>query len=359
MFKCISIYPSSEDNYLNKCEEYIKLASQYNFDEVFTSLHIPELSLTSQIYFLHNLAKLSKKYNMQLIADIGGNSIKQIIADKQLLELLIESDVNFLRLDYGYNHKDIKYLSGILNNDGFIINASIYDGRTSRDEVNFIRSLNKQVRACHNFYPREESGIDSSFAFSQKQIFDALDVPIYYCVANIDNPRGPVFAGLTTLEKHRYMNIKDSLNELVNTYNADGILFADNFYPEECFVVASNIEINGVIDIKVHTNNDKYDDIVYKTHEFRYDSNDNYLRSKSSRQMAEYARVIESDNCIERKRGSITIDNKLYGRYSGELQVVLQDHEADKRVNVIGYIDEEDLMIIARHRSGYKYRFNK
>ena len=373
MNKVISIYPNLEENYLNKCETYIVLSKQYGFNEVFTSLHLPEVELSTQINFLSDLASISKKYNMTLIADIGGNSIKKIIKDKQLLDKI--QAVDYFRLDYGYDHQDIKYLHDYLQNKGFIINASIYNNIESHKEVEFIRSLNAQVKACHNFYPRVESGIDEQLALIQKEIFDELNVPIYYCVPSLTNPRGPIYKGLPTIEAHRYLNTKQVISELINKYAADGIMFSDNFYSEEEFKSIeniehveydrkqvtipnySNIQIND--EIHIHTFNDLYDDIIYQSHIFRYDSNSKFLRSKSSRTMAEFAKSIEPENCIERKAGYITIDNRLYERYSGELQVVLADAPLDERINVVGYIEKQDIDKLKEFRNNHSYTFIK
>ena len=359
MYKAIAIYPSKEEKYLNKCEEYIKLASANGFNEVFSSMHIPEIDLSSQVIFCNELSNICREYDMDLIVDVGGNAIKQILNTLELRNILKNTKIDFIRLDYGYNHEEVSTLKDVINNKGFIINASIYDYEESKIEVEFIRSIHSQVRACHNFYPRVESGIDDEHAYVQREIFRSLNVPIYYCIPNIDNPRGPIYQGLPTIENHRYERIDKVYEELVYKYCADGILLADNFYSEEKFKAINNVIINNPIEIKVKTINNLYDDIVYKTHTFRYDSNNNYLRSKTSRQMAEFAKSIEPENCIARTRGSITIDNKKYERYSGELQVVLHDNIQDDRVNVVGYIEEKDLDKLLYYKNGFTYKFVK
>ena len=359
MNKVISIYPNNDPDYLKKCEEYISLAKQYSFQEIFTSIHLPEIDLDKQIEFLYQISILSKKYNMELIADIGGKSIKEIISNDYFLNKLKDTNLDYLRLDYGYDHDDISYLSKVLNNKGFVINASIYNKEDSIKEVEFIRSLYKEVKACHNFYPREESGIDKEFALSQKEIFNELSVPIYYCVPSQINPRGPIFKGLPTIESHRYKPIDLIMLELINDYRADGIMLSDNFYRKEDFAIIDSICNKKEINITAVIVNDEYSDIVYQTHEFRYDSNSNYLRSKSSRTMAEKGKEIEPYNCTIRSVGSITIDNKNYQRYSGELQIVLNDNKADPRVNVVGYLQDVELEKLNYYRYGYKYIFTK
>ena len=39
-----------------------------------------------------------------------------------------------------------------------------------------------------------------------------------------------------------------------------------------------------------------------------------------------------------RPGGTVTMDNRLYGRYSGEIQLIREDLPADEKVNVIGHI---------------------
>ncbi|MGQ0515031.1 phospho-sugar glycosidase domain-containing protein, partial [Bacillus sp. D-CC] len=49
---------------------------------------------------------------------------------------------------------------------------------------------------------------------------------------------------------------------------------------------------------------------------------------------------------IVRKKGSITIDNELYGRYAGEMQVATHDLLVDEKVNVVGMVVEEDVSLL-------------
>ena len=47
--------------------------------------------------------------------------------------------------------------------------------------------------------------------------------------------------------------------------------------------------------------------------------------------------------CLPRDRGVITMDNREYGRYSGEIQLIRASLPADPRVNVIGRLPELSL----------------
>ena len=53
--------------------------------------------------------------------------------------------------------------------------------------------------------------------------------------------------------------------------------------------------------------------------------------------------------------GSLTIDNIRYGRYSGEIMLVRSDLPADDRVNVIGHVPENALILLNHIQRGGKF----
>lgn len=361
MNKCISIFPDlyTNDN-IARWDKYIQLAKKYGFTEIFSTVHLPELPLSQQIEALRYISMLAKEYQMNLTVDIGGPYLKKILDDKRYLEKLKEIEIAFVRLDYGYNQKDVVTLYKELNLKGFVINASMYKAKEIEEKIQFLYSLgNVEIKACHNFYPREEIGLDKDFALKQDEMFRKYDIPVYYFIPSLNRARGPVFKGLPTIEKHRYSDIVLTTLELLYVYKTDSFIFSDQFYSENSFKQFDDVINHQPLEIEVDLLNDNYDDIVLKTHEFRYDSNSSFLRSRSSRQMSQYASVVEIDNTVDRLKGCITVDNKLYGRYSGEMQIVLKDKERDERVNVVGKIDDKDLEKMLYHDKGYSYKFIK
>lgn len=61
---------------------------------------------------------------------------------------------------------------------------------------------------------------------------------------------------------------------------------------------------------------------------------------------------VGGSSTTERKTGSITIDNQLYGRYQGEIQIVKKDLCADTKVNVVGHVIETDLPLLSLIHGG-------
>ena len=62
---------------------------------------------------------------------------------------------------------------------------------------------------------------------------------------------------------------------------------------------------------------------------------------------------------LPRKAGSITIDNGRYSRYSGEIQIVIEDLPLDERVNVIARIPAKYLALLPLIKNEQKIRFFK
>jgi len=370
MNKCISIYPHSiNDDYKSKVNDYISLAKEYGFNEVFTSIHLPEYSLLQQLQCLNIIANAALDRGLTLTVDIGGHYIDEILNNIDYLKLIKNIKIDFIRLDYGYDFNHVGKLYEILNIRGFVINASMYNEKEFNEIFNSFYSISKniEIRACHNFYIREESGFDTAFALRQDSYLRKYNIPIYYCVRSYASPRGPIYKGLCTIEKHRNMNIDEVLCDLYLNYNINNYLMGDEWLSiDELKLFKDTLDsLTNTLDeeVRIKVNilkqaNEIERSILLGKHVFRYDSPFNLLRSRSSRQMAEFGKDIPANNCIERNRGSITIDNSSYKRYSGELEVVLSNMDIDKRVNVVACInDKNDLIKLMRFREGHTYVF--
>ena len=68
---------------------------------------------------------------------------------------------------------------------------------------------------------------------------------------------------------------------------------------------------------------------------------------------------MQPENCAARPRGSVTIDNIGYGRYSGEVQLTCKDFPADEKVNVIGSVAPGYELLIDYIHRGTKFRMVK
>ena len=63
---------------------------------------------------------------------------------------------------------------------------------------------------------------------------------------------------------------------------------------------------------------------------------------------------IAPNHTIERKKGSLTLDNLLYQRYSGEMQITRKDYKRDSRVNVLGIVPDKFHCLLEALPNGVK-----
>ncbi len=370
MIRCVAIYPHPmSEEYAEKVRKTIGLAVRYGFTEVFTTIHLPEYSLDQQLDAFEMIAGYAKEKGLEVTVDIGGPFFDRILNSEKDLNRMKEIPFDFVRLDYGYDAKQIQRLYEELDLSGFVLNASMFDKEEILRQVKILKQIDPkmEIRTCHNFYPRKDTGLDEVFAIRQDSYFRDLGIPVYYCVPTHSNPRGPLYEGLCTLEKHRYAPLREILCDLYLDHHIEALMMSDEWLSEEEFMEVDRTlsllsePLNETIEIGVllaGTITGKEKEIVLQEHAFRYDSGLAILRSRSSRQMAEFASAIEKNDAVEREAGAITIDNSLYKRYSGELQVVLKKQDADERVNVIGKVkDSDDLIRLARFREGIRYVF--
>ena len=360
----IAVYPSNNQNGAGEQEDaYLDLAGQYGYTEVFTSLHLPEIHDNRQIDNLEFLAKRVKKRGMELTVDVGGSGIARLLASEEAGSRIKEAEIDFIRLDYGFLVSQAAEMVRQWNLRGLVVNASIYSEEEIHSLLDELRSIRPQIeiRACHNFYPRPETGEDEQFFNRQNSVFTGEGVPVYACLPSFTNPRPPLRLGLPTLEKHRYMDLSRAACELRCSLGIGGIMAADEFFSEvELQTITSVVNFDPwKIEVKKRRDITLLEEEILEgsSHHFRYDSNSRILRSASSREMAEYAKRVPARNMERRPRGTVIIDNENYVRYSGELQVVLEDMPADERVNCIGRIQEKDMWKFEYFRKGYDYCF--
>ena len=98
-----------------------------------------------------------------------------------------------------------------------------------------------------------------------------------------------------------------------------------------------------------------HEDLYGQVFTCRVDSPRWLVRFAESREYSCRGKSVEPDNCVSRDRGTITIDNVNYGRYTGEIQMIRSPLKADSRVNVIGQVCENALPLMDCIHGGQKF----
>lgn len=360
----ISVYAKGTPEDWERIENYLSLSKKYGCVDVFTSAHMPELSLQDQLKVLSRLTGLVHKNKQKLTIDFGGHSLLYILENKKECDFLRHCSVDAIRLDYGYDPKIMVKIFNKLNVSEFAWNASTM---AENEILDFWKVSSKysnfKITGCHNFYPLKYSGLDEDFVIAQNLKFHTLQIPVTLCVPCFTNPRGPLYEGLPTIESHRYFSFEKCLLESFKENMADMLLIGDEFLSKADFDQIFSIQNRNPLEIRIveleGISNVEKSILYEKPHQIRYDSNSIIFRSQTSREMAEPGKLIEPGHIFDRYYAYITINNNNYGRYSGELQFVWSNLSADRRVNVVAKVCNKDVWKFNHARAGFSYRLVK
>lgn len=333
-------------------------------DKIFTSVHMPEDSEADSekiVKMCHELDEMG----YEIIADCSPRSLQRFGVDT-FKDLANKLRLDCLRIDFGLTPVELLEVAQTVP---IAVNATMM-----RPKYKFLMAQAADfVTAIHNYFPRPETGIDRFFFAEQNRMFRDLGIPVYSFVpGDPDRYRGPIRAGLPTMELHRNMTtfaaycdtilgdvlsdqdrmfhegkvnyMREPLDEssrVTGCFVGDGVAGPGDIAKVKRFFVSLEISLDY---IPLTENADNF--LLENAYHIRHDSPQNTLRFTESREFASLGAPVAPENTIERKRGMLTIDNDRYGRYSGEIQLLKTDRPADERVNCIGKLTPESMQLL-------------
>jgi len=208
--------------------------------------------------------------------------------------------------------------------------------------------------AMHNFYPRPETGLDEDYLWeTTRQLQDAGLRVLAFIPGDIQK-RGPVYEGLPTLEAHRTLLPSAAFADLVLNYGIEEVFVGDPGLSQTEQQRIERFCREGILSIPCEIQ-ESWHHLYDQVFTCRMDSPKRLVRFQESRVYSCQGQTIEACGCTERTQGSLTIDNLRYGRYSGEIMLVRSDLPADHRVNVIGHVPENALLLLRHIGRGCKF----
>lgn len=339
-----SIYPSTWQ------ENRKQLSSLYQEGSaVFTSLHISEEFSDAYVGQVEEMMAALKAIGYEVIADVSKRSL-EIFAEKTLADLGKRLQIDVLRVDYGFTQEEILEAAESMP---ICFNASTL----TEEEMQVLKRTGKSFYAMHNFYPRPETGLDPEQFQKRNELMEKYGIGVLAFIPGGSQKRRPLFDGLPTLEKHRHQSPYVSFVDMMNGYGVKQIFVGDGLLTlEEAQPILTLLE-EGVYTIPVASL--EKEDLLEKKFTVRIDSPKSTIRVQESREYATPGEVIEPYNTVERVLGSITLDNKEYGRYSGEVQILRESFKEDPRVNVIGMVHPDSVELLQNIPNGAKIRLIK
>ena len=107
--------------YISSFDDSFKIDDNYDF--YFTSFHIEEEFNDEYKDKAIKLIDLLKKYNKKIIVDISMKGLSNL-GLKDIKEFVDDFDIDYIRLDYGFDNEEIIEISRYCN---IAINASTFD----------------------------------------------------------------------------------------------------------------------------------------------------------------------------------------------------------------------------------------
>ena len=315
---------------------------------VFTSLHIPEDDQKVVLKRLAELTKWCQNLETDIIADVSEEGLEQLgIAldnEKQIESLGLTG----LRIDDGVTSATIAKLSQKMP---IALNASTIN----EDDITALREHGasfENLQAWHNFYPRPETGLDANWLEQKNNWLHQMNLETMAFVAGDDVLRGPIHAGLPTLEKHRGENPLAATLEL-KQLGCDHVFIGDGSLTTNMIDCFKNYIKQQTITLHVDGNLPELFNYEWSN---RPDVARDVIRLTEGRSRQLFNTEPET-KVSARPKGTITCDNKLYLRYQGELQITKRDLPADKKVNVLGHVVPQDLPLLDQIGAGQKIHF--
>ncbi|WP_304864036.1 DUF871 domain-containing protein [Faecalibaculum rodentium] len=338
----ISVYP--EHDSMENIKKYIDLAADHGFKRIFSCL----LSVTDKSgdeirEEFRELNDYAHEKGMEVIYDVAPAVLKHIGVEWNDLSFFKDMHADGIRLDEGFDGMKESLMT--CNPEGLKIEVNASFGNGYIDNICSHHPDRSKLTTCHNFYPQRYSGLSLKHFRKCNEDIKKNNLPI---AAFIGSSRPgtfgpwPVSEGLCTLEDHRDLPLDAQARLLIAEGNVDDILIANCYAtPEEfdelCKLQPGALNLKPVLERPLQEGERKV--LFEHQHYVRGDMSEYSARSTFPR--VTYAdESIKPQTCRDMKRGDIVILNDGYGRYKGELHIVLKDMPADPRKNVIGHIPE-------------------
>lgn len=335
----------------DEVKQYIRRMHNIGFKGIFSSIHIPEDDSSLYLDRLGQLGLIAKDYEMDLTVDVSGNALSRLGIEYNNLSPLVELGVTGIRVDYGVSHEEIKLISDQLE---VVLNASTL----TIEDFNKLKELDvdfTSIEAWHNYYPRPETGLDKEYMIKLNKWLKEQGIVVMAFVAGEDELRGPLYEGLPTLEAHRFSHSLGSAIELRQTGFVDKVFIGDpgiSPYSQRQWdkYLTDNVIYFEAIAISDTTQQLNHID---GKHTQRIDVARDVIRSQEARVKRDF--TVQPENIKDRPLGTITLDNSSYQRYEGEVQITKVNLPSDEKVNVIGYIQTKDQLLLEAIQPGQSF----
>ncbi|HEL2401967.1 TPA: DUF871 domain-containing protein [Streptococcus suis] len=343
-----SIYP---ENYsLEESKAYIDLLGRYGARRMFMSLLQLGGDTQEALQLYRDLIAYARQLGIVVIADLSPSFIEAQGWQKSLIEEAHGLGLTGIRLDEALPLEEIVSLTQ--NPYGLKIELNLSTDKVLLTKLLASEANRDNIVACHNFYPHAYTGLSEEHFLEMSSFYhqEGIQTAAFVTAQSATEGPWPLSEGLPTLEEHRNQTLPLQIAWLKATGLIDCILISNQFISEEELqsiqTVLNEDTISLMVDIEEGLTPVERE-IVAFDHVYRGDISAYVLRSTMPRVVYKDASVpARSDRAIPVGRGDILIDNDLYGRYKGELQIALKEFSISPKVNKVGRISPDYLPLL-------------
>ncbi|MBQ0141061.1 MAG: DUF871 domain-containing protein [Kurthia sp.] len=332
----ISVYLYDRPN-----RSFIENMHRNGFNEVFTSLHIPEYSFTDTWENMQQLGMICSENGMELTVDLSQKMVKELPVS---LEKLKTFGITGLRLDDGFTMQQASSLSLVYK---VALNASTLTA-TDLQQLHENGAKLSQIEAWHNYYPRIYTGLDEDFFLAQNKMFQVANIKVAAFVMGDEQLRAPMFEGLPTLEMHRNKAVLANTLELLKDYAVNTVFIGDPIISEFAQRQFAHYFMHDTLLLPVimaHEFNPLFERLYHNRPEIARD----VVRLVESRGL--FADNNFSGEGEVRNSGDVTINMQALSRYAGEVQLVKRPLPRDPDVLTLGCIERNSIALL-KHCKG-------
>ena len=397
----ISIYPGLDAD-KEKSLMLLQNAAALGYKRVFSSLHIPESNTAALREEALGLFAFAESLGLEVIADVSPLTLKLLDIPELTPARLKELHITTARFDYGIGPETIAGFSREMNVQ---LNAS-----TLRSvQLNALLKANadfSRIDGLHNFYPRPHTGLSSETIQRQNALLHRHDISVGVFAASRTGRRGPLYAGLPTMESLRgiapcdaapiltaigcdSLIIGDSnpaLTELQALADPETLAKADARYSRKALPPKKEWQPDAPLPLHIHVLSEAafIRELLSRPYTNRPDPAADVIRATESRDIAkefditpernenklviempkEYAAVFAGPQHLANGKkssllpvGTVLLDNNSYGRYKGELQILNAPQPMDPRSNVVAQVTKEDVPLLSLISAEIPFRF--
>lgn len=309
-----SLYPTDSDAVR---DAVVAQADEVGASTLFTSLHMPESDDLRR--FGAWLERQHRERGVTYWADVSPATLERLGLGVDDAGLLARWGITGLRIDYGLAPEQARRLAQA-GPFRIAINASTVD------EVELDALADLEPVGWHNFYPRPETGLDAHFYRAQSALFVERGLEVVSFVPGETTLRAPLHLGLPTLERHRGRPSYAAAMELRRLCPQTQLCCAEGTLLPEHVGWWQHVERTGEITLPLVGVDAAAEFLLDATWTLRPEQTGVSQRLEGTRGRPLPARV---RNGSTRASGSLQMDLDRYGRYAGEVHVMVADRPLD------------------------------